>query len=73
MATSFGRYGATHPWLGALAERVSRPLLTAYAARHGFHAHSRAGAAMPSPKNYAAASASTSSESGLRAMTPASR
>jgi carbamoyltransferase len=38
MATSFGRYGATHPWLGALAERVSRPLLTAYAARHGFHA-----------------------------------
>jgi carbamoyltransferase len=38
MATSFGRYGATHPRLGALAERVSRPLLTAYAARHGFHA-----------------------------------
>jgi carbamoyltransferase len=38
MSTSFGRYGPTHPRLGALTERVSRPLLTAYAARHGFHA-----------------------------------
>ena len=38
MATSFGRYGATHPCLGALTARISRPLLTAYAARHGFHA-----------------------------------
>ncbi len=35
---SFGRYGATHPRLGALAERVSRPLLTWYAARRSFHA-----------------------------------
>jgi carbamoyltransferase len=34
----WGRSGPTHPWLGALAERVGRPLLTAYAARHGFHA-----------------------------------
>ena len=38
MSTSFGRYGPTHPWLGALAERISRPLLTWHAARHGFHA-----------------------------------
>jgi carbamoyltransferase len=38
MSTSFGRYGATHPHLGAAAERIARPLLTAYAARHGFHA-----------------------------------
>jgi carbamoyltransferase len=34
----FGRYGATHPHLGTLVERVSRPLLRAYAAHHGFHA-----------------------------------
>jgi carbamoyltransferase len=38
MSTSFGRYGPTHPLLGALTERISRPLLTAYAARHGLHA-----------------------------------
>jgi carbamoyltransferase len=38
MSTSFGRCGPTHPWLGALAERISRPALTAYAARHGLHA-----------------------------------
>jgi carbamoyltransferase len=38
MTTSFGRYGPTHPLLGALTERVSRPLLTSYAARHRFHA-----------------------------------
>jgi carbamoyltransferase len=38
MSTSFGRYGATHPHLGALAETISRPLLKAYAARHDFHA-----------------------------------
>src|SRR5271157_350172 len=37
MTRSFGRTGPTHPLLGALAERVSRPLLTAYAARRGFH------------------------------------
>lgn len=33
----YGRYGPTHPWLGALAERISRPLLRAYAARRGFY------------------------------------
>src|SRR5690348_8100057 len=33
----YGRYGPTHPWLGALAERPARPLLRAYAARYGFH------------------------------------
>ena len=38
MPTSYAHYGPTHPLLGALAERVSHPLLTAYAARHGFHA-----------------------------------
>ena len=38
MSTSFGRYGPTHPLLGALTERVSRPLLTSYAACRGFHA-----------------------------------
>ena len=31
------RSGPTHPWFGALAERISRPLLTAYAAHYGFH------------------------------------
>jgi len=38
MIRSFGRTGPTHPLLGILAERISRPLLTAYAARRGFHA-----------------------------------
>ena len=37
MPTSYAHYGPTHPVLGALAERVSRPLLRAYAARYGFH------------------------------------
>ncbi|MFZ0017961.1 MAG: hypothetical protein WAL10_11545, partial [Acetobacteraceae bacterium] len=37
MPTSYAHYGPTHPVLGALAERVSRPLLRAYAARCGFH------------------------------------
>jgi carbamoyltransferase len=32
-----GRTGPTHPWLGAFAERVSRPLLRAYAAHRNFH------------------------------------
>lgn len=45
MATRYARYGATHPLLGAFTERVSRPLLHAYAARYGFHgpesAHAR--------------------------------
>src|ERR1700733_13085705 len=36
MPTSYAHYGPTHPVLGALAERVSRPLLRAYAARCGF-------------------------------------
>jgi carbamoyltransferase len=36
MAMIFGRYGPTHPWLGAAAERLSRPLLRAYATRYGF-------------------------------------
>ena len=36
MPTSYAHYGPTHPVLGALAERVSRPLLRAYAARYGF-------------------------------------
>ncbi len=33
----FGRYGPTHPHLGAVAERIARPLLRAYAARYNFH------------------------------------
>jgi carbamoyltransferase len=37
MAVIHGRHGPTLPWLGALAERISRPLLRAYAARYGFH------------------------------------
>ena len=37
MPTSYAHYGPTHPVLGAQAERVSRPLLRAYAARYGFH------------------------------------
>jgi carbamoyltransferase len=37
MAVIHGRYGPTHPWFGALAERVARPLVRAYAARHDFH------------------------------------
>jgi carbamoyltransferase len=37
MPDVYGRYGPTHPWLGAAAERASRPLLRAYAARYGFH------------------------------------
>jgi len=37
MATHYAHFGATHPWLGALTERVSRPLLRAYASRYGFH------------------------------------
>ena len=37
MAVIHGRHGPTHPWLGALAEHISRPLLRAYAARHDFH------------------------------------
>ena len=37
MPTSFGRYGPTHRLLGTLGERISRPLLTAFAARHDFH------------------------------------
>ena len=49
MTRSFGRTGPTHRLLGALAERISRPLLTAHAARHGFHtqdsAHARASGA----------------------------
>lgn len=51
MPTSFGRYGPSHPWLGALAEPLARPLITAYAGRRGFvgpdsaHARER-GAAM---------------------------
>lgn len=38
MTVAFGRYGPTHPLAGALAERIARPLLRAYAARYGFHA-----------------------------------
>jgi carbamoyltransferase len=37
MAANYGRYGATHPLLGTLAERISRRMLRAYAARYGFH------------------------------------
>ena len=37
MPISYAHYGPTHPLLGALAERVSHPLLRAYAARYGFH------------------------------------
>ena len=37
MAVIHGRHGPSHPWLGALAERGARPLLRAYAARHGFY------------------------------------
>ena len=37
MATRYAHYGPTHPLLGALTERVSQPLLRAYAARYGFH------------------------------------
>ncbi len=35
---TFGRYGPTHPHLGAAAQRIVSPLLTAYAARYDFHA-----------------------------------
>ena len=51
MATSFGRYRPSHPRLGAFAERVTRPLVTAHARQRGFvgpdsaHARER-GAAM---------------------------
>ena len=38
MSITFGRYGPTHPHLGAAAERIMRPLLTAYASRYDFHA-----------------------------------
>ena len=37
MNAVFGRYGPTHPLAGALAERIARPLLQAYAARSGFY------------------------------------
>ena len=37
MSAGSGRYGPTHPILGALVERVSRPLLARYAAQHDFH------------------------------------
>ena len=38
MAIRYARFGPTHPLLGVLAERASRPLLRAYAARYRFHA-----------------------------------
>ncbi len=38
MVTQYAHHGATHPWLGMLTERASRPLLRAYASRYGFHA-----------------------------------
>ena len=37
MAVIHGRYGPTHPRLGALAARIAHPLLRRYAARYGFH------------------------------------
>ena len=37
MAVIHGRYGPTHPLLGALAARIAHPLLRRYAARYGFH------------------------------------
>lgn len=37
MSVIYGRYGPTHPYLGAAVERIARPLLRAYAARYGFH------------------------------------
>jgi len=37
MAIRYARFGPTHPLIGALAERASRPLLRAYAARYCFH------------------------------------
>jgi carbamoyltransferase len=37
MAVIRGRYGPTHPLLGALAARLAHPLLRRYAARYGFH------------------------------------
>ncbi len=36
MAVIHGRHGPTHPWFGALAERLACPLLRAYAAHYGF-------------------------------------
>lgn len=51
MGTNFGRYGPSNPRLGAFAERLARPLVTAYAGQRGFvgpdSAHAReCGAAM---------------------------
>ena len=37
MAVIHGRYGPTHPRLGALAARIAHPLLRRYAAHYGFH------------------------------------
>ncbi len=37
MAVIHGRYGPTHPRLGALAARIAHPLLRRYAARYAFH------------------------------------
>jgi carbamoyltransferase len=37
MPTSYAHYGATHPQLGAIAGKITRPLLRRYAAHFGFH------------------------------------
>jgi carbamoyltransferase len=36
MSTNYAYHGPTHPALGAMAERIARPLLRRYAARFGF-------------------------------------
>jgi hypothetical protein len=76
MSASFGRYGPTHKLLGALTERISRKPLTAYAARHGFHAPDSVFArerGATFAESSAAASRSTSPASDPRVTTAASR
>ena len=75
MAVIHGRYGPTHPRLGALAARIAHPLLRRYAARYGFHtpdsAYARERGAYLSPQSCDAASVSIWPASDLRAITAA--